>query len=119
MRMPRPSAETTDLLERLLAGDARVKIRKMFGPPCGFVQGNMCVGTFGRQLFVRLNVSDHAKATRIRGVHLFEPMPGRPMKEYVVLPPAVLGNPPLSKKWVRRSVDYASTLPPKKPSGRR
>ena len=47
------------------------------------------------------------------GGRTFEPMPGRPMREYVVLPAAVLGDAGALARWVRRGVDYAAGLPPK------
>ena len=39
-------------------------------------------------------------------------MPGRPMKEYVVVPPALVG-PAEVEDWVRRSLAYAEQLPPR------
>lgn len=43
----------------------------------------------------------------------FEPMPGRSMKEYVVLPTAWRDD-TRSDEWVHRSLGWAWTLPPKK-----
>ena len=113
MKMPRVSPEASQRLETLLGRDPRVKIRKMFGQPAAFANGNICVGTFGKELFVRLNDSDVEILTKVAGVRRFEPMPGRPMKQYLVLPPALLEKPTEAKKWVRRSVEYALSLPPK------
>ncbi len=45
----------------------------------------------------------------------FEPMPGRPMKEYVVVPPTLV-NDDAVEDWVRRSLAYAGQLPAKKPA---
>jgi TfoX/Sxy family transcriptional regulator of competence genes len=119
MKMPQPTAEAVHRFETLISGDLRVQIRKMFGHPCGFVNGHMCVGTFGDDVFVRLSETDHRRASKVRGVRSFEPIPGRPMKEYVVLPSSLLKDPSRSKKWVERSIAYASTLPAKRSSGRR
>jgi len=49
---------------------------------------------------------------------LFEPMPGRPMKEYVVVPPALADSAEVDD-WVRRSRAYAGQLPAKKPKARK
>ena len=42
----------------------------------------------------------------------FEPMPGRIMKEYVLVPKEMIRSRGL-KAWIGRSLSYASALPPK------
>lgn len=113
MEMPRASAEATKRLESLLAGDPRVRLRKMFGQPAAFVNGHLCAGTFGSELFVRLGEADVATLAKVPGVRRFEPMPGRPMRQYLVLPPAMLKKATEARKWVARSIEYVLTLPPK------
>lgn len=49
----------------------------------------------------------------------FEPMAGRVMKEYVVLPQAIVSRSATLVKWVRKSMAYAGALPPKKKKQRR
>ena len=49
------------------------------------------------------------------GGRVFEPMPGRPMREYVVLPEAWREEPDRIRDWVARSLDHADELPPKQP----
>jgi len=85
----------------------------MFGHPAAFVNGNLCVGTFGNDMFVRLDEPGVQGLSKIEGVRPFEPMPGRPMKQYLVLPPSLLKNPTKARSWVQRSIDYVLTLPPK------
>jgi len=46
------------------------------------------------------------------GGGVFEPLPDRPMKEYVVVPPALVGTAEI-EDWVRRSFAYAGQLPPR------
>jgi len=41
-------------------------------------------------------------------------MPGRPMKEYVVVPDAVVTNPAKLRAWVDQAYAYAKKLPAKK-----
>lgn len=113
MKMPTPSMEAARRLDKLLAGDHRVQVRKMFGQPAAFANGNMCVGAFGKDLFVRLGEADVRILSKVPGVRHFEPMPGRSMKQYLVLPPALLRKPAEARKWVARSIEYALTLPPK------
>ena len=113
MKMPKISLDATRRLEALVAGDPRVRIKKMFGQPAGFVNGNLCLGTFGTEIFVRLSDSHVESLSKVAGVRPFEPMAGRPMKHYLVVPPSMLAKPLEVKKWVRRSVDYVQSLPPK------
>jgi TfoX/Sxy family transcriptional regulator of competence genes len=113
VKMPKASPESAQRLEELLPAHPHVRVRKMFGHPAAFANGNLCVGTFGRQLFVRLAEADAAVLSKVPGVRAFEPMPGRPMKQYFVLPPALLDTPAVARKWVARSIDYTLSLPPK------
>ena len=54
---------------------------------------------------------------------LFEPMKGRPMKEYVYVPESVQTDDQLFDQWLKRSHAYVSSLPPKEkkkgPKGKR
>jgi hypothetical protein len=76
--------------------------------------GNMFMGLHENTLILRLPESDRAEFADRHGAAVFEPMPGRPMKEYVVVPPALVYDDGVSE-WVRRSRAYAEQLPAKKP----
>jgi hypothetical protein len=76
------------------------------------------MGVFGESLFVRLSELDREEAKTKAGFVAFEPMPGRAMREYWVLPPSLVKNHNDARQWVARSLAYALTLPPKKPKGR-
>jgi hypothetical protein len=41
-------------------------------------------------------------------------MKGKPMKEYVVVPSAWKNKPETIRLWLSRSLDWTSSLPPKK-----
>lgn len=43
----------------------------------------------------------------------FVPMPGRPMKEYVVLPSDITADAVALDAWVDRAIAHVRTLPPK------
>ncbi|OGO47735.1 MAG: hypothetical protein A2Z30_08660, partial [Chloroflexi bacterium RBG_16_64_43] len=90
----------------------------VFGYPCGFVNGYMTVGVFQDQIFVRLPQESQSTALQLAGAHHLEPMPGRAMKDYVVLPPRICTKPKTLVAWFRRAVDSARQLPPKKSGGR-
>ena len=89
-----------DLTERFAAVTDRhpdIARRKMFGEIAGFVNGNMVTGLHSGRWFVRLTGDAKAEALALPGAGPFEPMPGRPMGDYVVLPPA--GRRPTTRRW--------------------
>lgn len=104
------------------ASPARVDVQRkpMFGYPALFLRGNMFAGTFGPKIVVRLGEAERAKAVHA-GATPFEPMPGRAMKEYVVLPASAMKGAPL-KRWLALALANAETLPAKaakKPAAKR
>lgn len=94
-----------------------LKVRKVFGYPCGFVNGYMTVGVYQDDIFVRLPQEGQSTALQLAGAHHLEPMPGRAMKDYVVLPPRICSTPKTLVAWFRQAVDSAMQLPPKKSGG--
>ncbi len=94
-----------------LAGEADRK--QMFGYPTCVLHGNMFMGLHEDSLILRLAEADRAEFLGRHDAALFEPMPGRPMKEYVVVPPALVNDDEVDD-WVRRSLAYAQRLPAKK-----
>ena len=83
-----------------------------------FVGGNMSMGVYGDDLFLRLSEGDRAELLKVKGAALFEPMKGRQMKEYVVVPRSWTKDPRKIKPWVKKSLEWSSKLPPKKPKKR-
>jgi TfoX/Sxy family transcriptional regulator of competence genes len=91
-----------------------VELKRMFGYPAAFASGNMFSCLFGDKMIVRLSEIDRAACAREFGAQLFEPMPGRPMREYVALPDPLLKSTRLLDVWLRKGRSYAASLPPKK-----
>ncbi len=87
--------------------------RKMFGYPAAFVNGNMFAGLFQEEMFLRLSDEDRAAIRHEYGTKLFEPIPGRPMRGYVLVPRYVLNSPRLLRMWLGKGIEYARSLPPK------
>jgi TfoX/Sxy family transcriptional regulator of competence genes len=87
--------------------------RKMFGYPAAFVGGNMVTGLHQRNWVVRLSGDEQARA-RDEGAVVFEPMPGRPMKNFVALPSAIVSDDEAVATWVERAIAHGRTLPPKR-----
>ncbi len=98
-----------------LEADARLERRQMFGYPCAFLDGKMLTGLFEDQMMMRLSEADRARAAAALGATPFEPIKGRPMREYVVLPPAVVADTRKLRAWLRRAVAYVESLPARKP----
>ena len=101
--------ELFDALQPEVGGERK----QMFGYPCVFEGGNLFTGLFADGLFVRLGEADRARLLATKGAAPFEPMKGRPMREYVVLPPSMLEDEEAVKSWMRLGLDYARALPEK------
>jgi TfoX/Sxy family transcriptional regulator of competence genes len=106
----------------LVPDDPRVERRKMFGYPAAFLGGNLFMSLYQDSLILRLSEADRGALLKVEGASLFEPMPGRPMREYVVVPRWLLDSPGPLGRWIGRSLAYAGTIPaksagrPKKPA---
>jgi TfoX/Sxy family transcriptional regulator of competence genes len=98
----------------LAARRPELAIRRMFGYPCGFVGGHMTTGLFADRWFVRLPEDARAELLGEPGAVPFEPLAGRPMKEYVELPARLVADPAAVDAWVDRAIEFARTLPPKR-----
>jgi len=86
----------------------------MFGYPCAFLNGNLLTGLFQDQMMVRLSEADRAKAALDVAATPFAPG-GRPMREYVVLPPEVIADKPKLDAWLKRAIAHVGALAAKKP----
>ena len=114
MKIPRPDKETMDLFRSLVPEDDRVTIRPMFGNISAFVNGNMFFGVFGNDLFVRLSVEGKAELLKNKGASMLEPIKGKPMKDYIVLPIIWRGRQEALRSWISKSLEWSSKLPPKR-----
>ena len=105
--------ELIELLDKMLVS-FDCQRRMMFGYPVYFVNNNMFTGTHQHNVFLRLSERSRKEILSENDeVSLFEPVKGRVMKEYVVLPDSILKNNRMLKKWLNRSYDYVSSLPVK------
>jgi len=108
-RSPAWLIELFDAVQPEVGGERK----QMFGYPCAFEGGNLFTGLFADGLFVRLGEEDRARLLRTKGAAPFEPMKGRPMRAYVILPEAWQRRRGKVKEWAARSLDWAEELPPK------
>ena len=114
MEWPKPAQDTLDAFEAV-APPPPVERKKMFGLPAWFAGGNMFAFVFGDAIAVRLPEAERNKLIAAGG-EPFGPM-GRPMREYISVPPAYAtkGSAAKLRPWVRKAQAYAETLPPKQP----
>lgn len=92
--------------------------RQMFGYPCLFVSGHMVTGLHESSWFVRLAEPDRQELLGHHGAGPFEPMPGRPMTGYTVLPASVIDDDDAVRAWVERAIEFGRSLPPKTPKAK-
>ena len=100
-----------ELFTECLPDDPRLERRKMFGYPAAFVHGHMCAGLFQDRVFARLSEAD--RAVLPGGGAYFEPMPGRPMKAYAVIPDEVVADEAALAETLAKAVAFTAALPPK------
>jgi TfoX/Sxy family transcriptional regulator of competence genes len=98
-----------DRAVRPLAGTTR---RKMFGYPALCVRGNMFAGLVRDRMILRLGEEDRRRFLEREGATPFVAM-GRPMKQWAVVPPALVESPARLRPWLRRALAHGRALPPK------
>jgi hypothetical protein len=98
----------------LVPTDRRVEPRKMFGYPCAFACGNMFIGLHQESMLMRLPDEDRERFLAAEKSKIFEPFPGRAMREYVVVPHEMIQRRGRELAgWIDRSLEYACSLPRK------
>jgi TfoX/Sxy family transcriptional regulator of competence genes len=109
----KPPAALADRFARVLTDRPAASPRKMFGNPAAFVNGNLATGLHAGGWFVRVSEVDAAELTAAGG-RPFEPMPGRPMRGYTMLPSNMAEDPAVAGAWVDRAIRHVAGLPSKK-----
>jgi TfoX/Sxy family transcriptional regulator of competence genes len=112
MQWRKSPQELIDLFASMMPGPPAAQ-RKMFGYPAGFVNGNMFMGLFQESMILRLPENLREDFMSKYGAKLFEPMPGRPMREYVAVPASVMENKKELATWIARAFEFAASLKPK------
>jgi TfoX/Sxy family transcriptional regulator of competence genes len=112
---PKPDEKLTAFLEKSLAG-YNAELRPMFGCPAWFAGDNMFAGVFGSVINLRIPPGEEQEKIMAAypGAQRFEPWPGRAMKEHMSLPGEALKAGKKWQGWLKKSYDYAASLPPKK-----
>lgn len=114
MKIPRSDKESEEFFKSLVTAEQGVSVRSMFGNLAAFVNGNMFAGLYGNDFFVRLSEQESQDLLKHEGAALFEPMKGRPMKGYFLIPRNWKDRPDLIRSWIQKSRSSTSKLPVKK-----
>jgi hypothetical protein len=121
--MPMPQSYDTahrpayDAVAAALSSASGAEISKMFGMPCLKIDGKAFAGFYEDEAVFKLGGDQHAAALALAGARLFDPSGmGRPMKEWVVVPPAHQAS------WAdlaRQALDFVASAPAKPAKARR
>jgi TfoX/Sxy family transcriptional regulator of competence genes len=87
--------------------------RKMFGFPAAFANGNMFAGLFEETAIARLPPGVRAELDAEYGERHFEPMPGRPMRAYAVIPEDILEDEARFAALLDAAYGFVAAMPPK------
>jgi TfoX/Sxy family transcriptional regulator of competence genes len=120
--MPDFAKSPPELVERFDAITAEfptAQRRLTFGYPCLYVGGNMISGLFESSWHIKLGPEERRELEAIPGTATFEPMPGRPMTGFTLMPSSIIDDDAAIRSWIRRAIEYGATLPPKVPKANR
>ena len=110
---PRSTPEAQAAFRDVVPDDQRVTVRPMFGSLAAFANGYMFMGLYGGELFVRLGDPESSQLIAA-GAGRLEPMPGRPMRDYLVVPGDLQAQPDKVRRLALTSLEHTVALPPKK-----
>jgi TfoX/Sxy family transcriptional regulator of competence genes len=102
-----------ELFDMSVPSAASITRRKMFGYPAAFANGNLFIGLHQNDFIMRLSDKDRVRFSAEFGERTFEPMKGRPMREYVRLPEELLADGRKRASRIKRSLRYAETIIPR------
>lgn len=101
-----------DRIRKMLARQKGLTEKKMFGGIAFMLNGNMCCGVVKNNLVLRIGPKNYEKA--LAEPHM-RPMDftGRPLRGFVFVDPSGYQTDEDLAKWVKRAVDFVSSLPAK------
>lgn len=107
--------KTVERVLRVLSKRRKVVEKKMIGGLCFMVDGRMCCGVTATGLLVR--VGAEARKRTLAEPHV-RPMKfaGRSLAGFVLVAPEGYRTDAALAKWVQRGLEFASTVPQKKPA---
>jgi TfoX/Sxy family transcriptional regulator of competence genes len=113
MAWRKPPLALIQLFDEVIPGERGIERRKMFGCPSAFLNGNLFAGVHQEDFILRLGQHGIGELQQRFATRMFEPMPGKSMREYVVVPQEVVSDRAALSAWLQKSLEYVSALPPK------
>jgi hypothetical protein len=113
------SPELAALFDAALPDDPVVVRKKVFGNPSAVVNGNMFAGARGTRLLVRLPQAQLDELLALPGAEPFEPLPGRPMQNFGLLPESMNADANAVRVWFSRAFVGAAEMPAKQAKPRK
>ena len=105
------------LIERVdgLLATAPVRRKNMFGTAAWFLESNdmMFAGAWGEGIMVRVGEERTSDLIESGDAEPFDPMQGRPMREYVFIDGHRIAEDAELLNWLDEASGFAETLPPK------
>lgn len=86
----------------------------MFGYPAAFANGHLFAGLHQADLMLRLADEARARLLALPGARHFEPLPGRRMRAYAVVPRSLHADRRALRRWMAQAFADALSLPPKR-----
>jgi TfoX/Sxy family transcriptional regulator of competence genes len=114
--MPKLEKSSPALLQafaQTMATLPMAQTKTVFGSPAAFANGHMFAGIQNESFFLRLPDADRESFMQTVSARQWEPMAGRPMREYVVVPAPLIEAPDDLNAWLGKSIAYVQSLPPK------
>ncbi|MBI3304431.1 MAG: TfoX/Sxy family protein [Deltaproteobacteria bacterium] len=99
-------------IRKAIKSQRSVTEKEMFGGIGFMVRGNVACGVIGNEMMVRVGPEGHESALKEPDVRPFD-MTGKPSKGWVMVRSGGLKKDADLRRWVKRGVAFALTLPPK------
>ena len=106
--------KTAERLRQALSEIQDVTQMKMMGGLVFMKSGHMCCGVSGQSLMVRIGPDAYEGALSKKHVRPMEIGKGRRPRAFVIVDPPGFKTEKALASWIRRGLDFVSTLPPKK-----
>ncbi len=105
-------AKLAERVRKLLNGQRSLEEKRMFGGLAFLVNGHMCCGVLNSDLVLRVGQKEYERAILRPYVRPMD-FTGRPMRGLIYVGPAGFQSARDLGAWVRRSLRFVSSLPPK------
>lgn len=99
-------------VRQVVATRGDISERKMMGALCFMAGGHMCCGVTGSELMIRVGRDAYERTLAERHVRPME-IGSRQATGFVLVDAAGFRSDVALAEWIRRGIDFVSTLPPK------